>query len=41
VTGWDAGYSAAPSDSPGSIAARNERGADRGAEPGFERDDRT
>jgi hypothetical protein len=22
-----------PSDSPGSIAARNERGADRGAEP--------
>jgi lycopene cyclase domain-containing protein len=31
VTGWDAGYPDAD-DSPGSIAARNERGADRGAE---------
>jgi lycopene cyclase domain-containing protein len=31
VTGWDAGYPGAD-DSPGSIAARNERGADRGAE---------
>ena len=34
VTGWDAGYPVAPDDSPGSIAARNERGADRGAESG-------
>jgi lycopene cyclase domain-containing protein len=34
VTGWDAGYPASPDDSPGSIAARNERGADRGAESG-------
>ncbi|MCA0143615.1 lycopene cyclase domain-containing protein [Blastococcus sp. LR1] len=34
VTGWDAGYPAAPDDSRGSIAARNERGADRGAESG-------
>jgi lycopene cyclase domain-containing protein len=34
VTGWDAGYPAFPDDSPGSIAARNERGADRGAESG-------
>jgi lycopene cyclase domain-containing protein len=33
VTGWDAGYSF-PDDSRGSIAARNERGADRGAESG-------
>ena len=33
VTGWDAGYSS-PGDSRGSIAARNERGADRGAEHG-------
>src|SRR4051812_30806982 len=33
VTGWDAGYPA-PDDNPGSIAARNERGADRGAESG-------
>jgi lycopene cyclase domain-containing protein len=33
VTGWDAGYPS-PDDSPGSIAARNERGADRGAESG-------
>ena len=32
VTGWDAGYPA--DDSLGSIAARNERGADRGAESG-------
>jgi lycopene cyclase domain-containing protein len=32
VTGWDAGYP--PDDSLGSIAARNERGADRGAESG-------
>ncbi|WP_232796969.1 lycopene cyclase domain-containing protein [Blastococcus atacamensis] len=32
VTGWDAGYPAPVDDSPGSIAARNERGADRGAE---------
>jgi hypothetical protein len=34
VTGWDAGYPASPDDSLGSIAARNERGADRGAESG-------
>jgi lycopene cyclase domain-containing protein len=34
VTGWDAGYPASPDDSRGSIAARNERGADRGAESG-------
>jgi hypothetical protein len=34
VTGWDAGYPASADDSPGSIAARNERGADRGAESG-------
>ena len=34
VTGWDAGYPT-PDDSPGSIAARNERGADRGAESGM------
>jgi lycopene cyclase domain-containing protein len=33
VTGWNAGYPA-PDDSPGSIAARNARGADRGAESG-------
>ena len=33
VTGWNPGYPA-PDDSRGSIAARNERGADRGAEPG-------
>ena len=33
VTGWDAGYPV-PDDSPGSIAARNERGTDRGAESG-------
>jgi lycopene cyclase domain-containing protein len=33
VTGWDAGYPA-PDDSAGSIAARNERGADRRAESG-------
>ena len=33
VTGWDAGYPS-PDDSLGSIAARNERGADRGAESG-------
>ena len=33
VTGWDAGYPA-PDDNRGSIAARNERGADRGAESG-------
>jgi lycopene cyclase domain-containing protein len=32
VTGWDAGYP--PDDNLGSIAARNERGADRGAESG-------
>ena len=32
VTGWDAGYPVTPGESPGSIAARNERGADRGAE---------
>ena len=31
VTGWDAGYPALD-DSSGSIAARNERGADRSAE---------
>jgi lycopene cyclase domain-containing protein len=36
VTGWDAG----PDDSLGSIAARNERGADRGAESGDNRDER-
>ena len=35
VTGWDPGYPVAPDDSPGSIAARNERGADRGAESGM------
>jgi lycopene cyclase domain-containing protein len=34
VTGWDAGYPASPDDSRGSIAARNERGADGGAESG-------
>ncbi|WP_138756631.1 lycopene cyclase domain-containing protein [Modestobacter altitudinis] len=34
VTGWDAGYPAAPDDSGGSIAARDERGADRRAESG-------
>jgi lycopene cyclase domain-containing protein len=34
VTGWDAGYPASQDDSLGSIAARNERGADRGAESG-------
>jgi len=34
VTGWNAGYPAPPGDSPGSIAARDERGADRGAESG-------
>jgi lycopene cyclase domain-containing protein len=34
VTGWDAGYPASPDDSRASIAARNERGADRGAESG-------
>ena len=34
VTGWDAGYPATPDDSPGSIAARNERGADPGADSG-------
>ena len=34
MTGWDAGYPADPDDSLGSIAARNERGADRGAESG-------
>src|SRR3954447_22788712 len=42
VTGWDAGYPAEEADdSPGSIAARNERGADRGAESavGIEADD--
>ena len=33
VTGWDAGYPG-PDDRLGSIAARNERGADRGAESG-------
>jgi lycopene cyclase domain-containing protein len=33
VTGWDPGYPASD-DSLGSIAARNERGADRGAESG-------
>ncbi|SDX94099.1 lycopene cyclase domain-containing protein [Modestobacter sp. DSM 44400] len=33
VTGWEAGYPA-PDDSPGTIAARNERGADRGAQSG-------
>jgi lycopene cyclase domain-containing protein len=33
VTGWNAGYPS-PDDSRGSIAARNERGADRGAESG-------
>jgi lycopene cyclase domain-containing protein len=32
VTGWDAGYPVPVDDSRGSIAARNERGADRGAE---------
>ena len=35
VTGWDAG----PDDSLGSIAARNERGADRGAESADDRDE--
>ena len=39
VTGWDAGYSS-PGDSRGSIAARNERGADRGAESGSGREER-
>jgi lycopene cyclase domain-containing protein len=34
VTGWDAGYPVPPRGSPGSIAASNERGADRGAESG-------
>jgi lycopene cyclase domain-containing protein len=34
VTGWDAGYAAPPDDSAGSIAARDERGADRRAESG-------
>jgi lycopene cyclase domain-containing protein len=34
MTGWNAGYPASPDDSRGSIAARNERGADRGAESG-------
>ncbi|HEY4604072.1 MAG TPA: lycopene cyclase domain-containing protein [Blastococcus sp.] len=34
VTGWDAGYPVTPGESPGSIAASNERGADRGAESG-------
>jgi lycopene cyclase domain-containing protein len=34
VTGWDAGYPASPDDSRGSIAARNARGVDRGAESG-------
>jgi lycopene cyclase domain-containing protein len=35
VTGWDAGYPAAPEDSDGSIAASaSERGADRRAESG-------
>jgi lycopene cyclase domain-containing protein len=34
VTGWDAGYPVPPGDSPGSIAASNERGVDRGAESG-------
>ncbi len=33
VTRWDAGYPT-PDDSLGSVAARNERGADRGAESG-------
>jgi lycopene cyclase domain-containing protein len=33
VTGWNAGYPF-PDDSSGSIAARNERGADRSAESG-------
>jgi lycopene cyclase domain-containing protein len=34
VTGWDAGYPVTPGESLGSIAASNERGADRGAESG-------
>ena len=34
VTGWDAGYPPDDSRSPRGIAARNERGADRGAESG-------
>jgi lycopene cyclase domain-containing protein len=34
VTGWDAGYPAAPDDSAGSIATRNDQGADRRAESG-------
>jgi len=34
VTGWDAGYPVTPGESAGSIAASNERGADRGAESG-------
>jgi lycopene cyclase domain-containing protein len=34
VTGWDAGYPAAPDDNDGSIVARNERGAERRAEWG-------
>ena len=38
VTGWDAGYPV-PGDGAGSIAARNERGADRAAESGFGMDD--
>ncbi|SFF17159.1 lycopene cyclase domain-containing protein [Blastococcus tunisiensis] len=38
VTGWDAGYPASPDDSRGSIAARNERAADGGAESGHGRE---
>jgi lycopene cyclase domain-containing protein len=38
VTGWNPGYPS-PDDSLGSIAARNERGADRGAESGKGMDD--
>jgi lycopene cyclase domain-containing protein len=34
VTGWDAGYPPDDSRSPRGIAARNERGAARGAESG-------
>src|SRR4051812_12395135 len=34
VTGWDAGYPVTSGESPGSIAASNERGKDRGAESG-------
>jgi lycopene cyclase domain-containing protein len=38
VTGWDAGYPVAD-DSRGSTAARNGRGADRGAESAVDVDD--